>query len=135
MKKVLVFGTFDTFHYGHFSLFEQAKSYGDYLIVVVAKDKTVKKIKKHFPFKSENERLENLQKCELINEIRLGYEDNPYRIIKEIDPNIICLGYDQKTFTEELPKKLEKIGLSPEIYRLKSYKPKNYHSSIINVKH
>lgn len=135
MKKVLVFGTFDNLHSGHFSLFKQVKSYGDYLIVVVARDKTVKKIKNHQSSKNEAERLKDLQKCELVNEARLGYEDNPYRIIREIKPEIICLGYDQKAFTKDLPKELEKMGLKTKIYRMKPHRPKKYHSLIINVRH
>ena len=63
MKKVLIFGTFDGLHLGHLNFFEQAKEYGDYLIVVVARDKTVKRIKNRFPSKNEVERLRILQRC------------------------------------------------------------------------
>jgi len=130
MKKVLIFGTFDGFHPGHLSLFEQAKQYGDYLIVVVARDKTVKKIKNRFPSRNEMERLETLQKCKLINEARLGYEAHPYKIIREINPDVICLGYDQTTFTGDLPKELEKMKLAIKIYRMKPFQPEKYHSLI-----
>jgi len=41
-KKVMVFGTFDIFHPGHRSFLNQAKKYGNYLIVVVARDKQSK---------------------------------------------------------------------------------------------
>ena len=135
MKKVLVFGTFDGLHLGHLDLFKQAKNYGDYLIVVIARDKTVKKIKNHLPSKKETKRLKDIQKCKLVNEARLGYKDNPYRVIKEISPDVICLGYDQKAFTEDLPKELEKMGLQIRLYRMKPHKPKEYHSFIINVRH
>lgn len=135
MKKVLIFGTFDGLHPGHLNFFEQAKKYGDYLIVVVARDKTVKKMKNRFPLRNEMERLGTLQKCKLINEARLGYEDNPYGIIEEIAPDVICFGYDQKTFTENLPKELEKMSLSTKIYRMKPYKPKEYHSIILDNKY
>ncbi len=135
MKKVLVFGTFDGLHLGHLDLFKQAKNHGDYLIVVVARDKTVKKIKNHLLSKKETERLKDVQKRKLVDEARLGYKDNPYRVIKEINPDVICLGYDQKAFTEDLLKELEKMGLSPKICRMKPYKPKEYHSFIINVRH
>lgn len=136
MKKVLVFGTFDGLHPGHFSLFKQAKNYGDYLIVVVARDKTVKKIKNHLPSKTETERLRDVQKCKLVNEARLGYKDNPYRVIKEINPDVICLGYDQKAFTENLPRELEKMGrLKTKVYRMKPYQPAKYHSFYINARH
>ena len=38
-------GTFDLVHAGHVSYLEQAKKYGDYLIVVVARDETVEEEK------------------------------------------------------------------------------------------
>ena len=38
MKKVITYGTFDLFHYGHLKILERAKSYGDYLIVAVSSD-------------------------------------------------------------------------------------------------
>jgi len=42
------------------------------------------------------------------------------------------LGYDQKVFTENLSKELEKIGLKIKIYRMKPYKPERFHSVIIS---
>ena len=130
MKKVLIFGTFDGLHPGHLNFFEQAKKYGDYLIAVIARDKTVKKIKNRFPSRNEVERLGTLQRCQLINEARLGYEAHPYGSIEEINPDVICLGYDQKTFTENLPKELEKMSLSTKIYKMKPFQPEKYHSLI-----
>ena len=38
MKKVLTYGTFDLFHYGHLRLLERAKALGDYLVVAVSTD-------------------------------------------------------------------------------------------------
>jgi len=38
MKKVITYGTFDLFHYGHLRILQRAKSYGDYLIVAVSSD-------------------------------------------------------------------------------------------------
>lgn len=134
MKKVMVFGTFDGLHPGHISFFKQAKKYGDYLIVVVAKDKTVKETKNHLPYFNESERLRGVADCGLADEAKLGYTDDHFKIIKEIKPDIICLGYDQKSFTEELPGELEKMGLKIEIRRMKPHKPEKYHSSLINKK-
>ena len=132
MKKILVFGTFDGLHSGHFNLFKQDRKYGNYLVVVVARDKTVKKIKKYLPSKNEGERLKDLQRYNLIDETKLGENKNPYKIIEKIKPDIICLGYDQTHFTNDLSKKLKKIKLKTQIFRLRPYKPKKYHSSIIN---
>ncbi|PIP23626.1 MAG: FAD synthase [Candidatus Nealsonbacteria bacterium CG_4_10_14_0_2_um_filter_38_17] len=132
MRKVLVFGTFDGLHQGHLCFFKQAGKKGDYLIVVVARDITVKKVKNHLPIRNEKRRLKEVQQCKLVNEAILGHKNNPYRIIEEINPDVICLGYDQKTFTKDLSKELRKMGLKTKIYRMNSYKPKKLHSMFIN---
>jgi FAD synthetase len=131
-RKVLVFGTFDGVHSGHLNFFKQAQKYGDYLIVVVARDDTVKKIKGNFPFRSEEERVKDIQECKIVNEVKLGSDkSNPYKILKVIKPDVICLGYDQKVFTENLPKKIKELKLKTKIFRMKPYKTKRFHSSII----
>lgn len=38
MKKVITYGTFDLFHYGHLRILKRAKALGDYLIVAVSTD-------------------------------------------------------------------------------------------------
>lgn len=38
MKRVITYGTFDLFHYGHLRLLQRAKLMGDYLIVAVSTD-------------------------------------------------------------------------------------------------
>ena len=38
MKKVITYGTYDLFHYGHLRILERAKELGDYLIVAVSTD-------------------------------------------------------------------------------------------------
>ena len=133
MTKILVFGTFDGLHEGHVNFFMQALEHGDYLSVVVGRDSTVFKTKKKFPKHKEIERLKAVQDCKLVNEARLGNEGNdPYKIIKEINPDIICLGYDQTHFVDRLEKKIEDMGLKIKIQRLKSYKPEQFKSSLLN---
>ena len=134
MRKVLVFGTFDCLHLGHLNFLKQAKKHGDYLIVVIARDVTVKKIKNRSPFRNEKERLKEVRNYKLVDKVALGYKNNPYKIIKEMNPDVICLGYDQKAFTKDLPKELRKKGLKIKIYRLKPYKPKKFHSMLITKK-
>ena len=134
MKKILVFGTFDGLHEGHRDFFRQAKEYGDYLVVVVGRDSTVQRTKNKLPKFNEQERLKAVQECKFVNEARLGNEgNNPYKIIEEVNPKIICLGYDQTHFTDKLSQKIKAIGLAIDIIRLKPYKPEVYHSSILNI--
>lgn len=136
MKKVMVFGTFDGLHEGHLDFFKQAKEHGDFLIAVAGRDVNIKKIKGHFPKKRDRERLTDLQRCKLVDKPVLGYEDDPYRIIEALRPEVICLGYDQSSFSKNLKKELEKRGLNIKILRLKPFKPNEFHSSILkNKKH
>ena len=58
MKKVLIFGTFDIVHMGHLHIFKKAKEYGEVLIVSLARDKNVEKIKGIGSFYNEKERKE-----------------------------------------------------------------------------
>lgn len=131
MKRVLVFGTFDGLHRGHISFFEQAKKLGDYLAVVVARDVTVNEVKGHFPKRSELLRLRAVRQCKLVNEAVLGNIGNPYEIIKKIKPDIIGLGYDQQTFTENLTEALRTAGIGAKVIRLKPFSAETYHSSVI----
>ncbi len=134
MTKVLAFGTFDGLHEGHKDFFRQAKEYGDYLVVVVGRDSTIIKTKTRLPKLNEQERLKAVRECGLVDEARLGNEgNNPYKVIEEVQPRIICLGYDQTHFTEKLASKIKEMGLHIDIIRLKSYKPEIYKSSILNV--
>ena len=130
MKKVMLFGTFDIFHEGHKNFLKQARAYGDYLIVVVARDETVKKVKKRLPQNSEDIRLKNIKESDLADEVVLGSLENKYKAIEKYKPDVICLGYDQGTFTENLREKLKELGLGEtKIIRLEAYHPEKYKSS------
>jgi len=94
MKKVMVFGTFDKLHKGHLSYFKQARRYGNFLVAVVARKKTVKKIKGKFPRDSEKTRLLNVKKY--ADKTVLGNLKDRYKVIKQFKPSTICLGYDQE---------------------------------------
>lgn len=131
MKKVLLYGTFDIVHKGHLDFMRQAKENGDFLIIIVARDKNVKKIKGRMSMHDENKRLNDVKKAGIADKVMLGSLNNPYDAIMEIKPDIICLGYDQIAYTESLSEELEKRNLYPKIIRLNAYKPHKYKSSII----
>src|SRR3989339_2153850 len=98
MKKVLVFGTFDIFHYGHLQLLKQAKKLGDQLTVVIARDENVIKIKKIKPYHTEKERMEIMKSLKMIDSAILGDKKDVYKVIKQEKPDVIALGYDQNVF-------------------------------------
>ena len=131
MVKVLCFGSFDVLHLGHKYYLREAKKLGDYLIVVIARDKTIKKIKGKDSKYSQVERIEHVKKVDCVDEVVLGNEVDldPYEIIEKINPDIIALGYDQNSYSENLAEILKKRGMNPKIVRLKPYKKHIYKSS------
>ncbi len=124
----ICFGTFDNLHPGHLDFFRQAKEKCDYLYVVVARAENVKKIKGNYPQQGEGRRLNKVSQTPGIDKAFLGDIKDKYRLIREISPRVIFLGYDQEINLEEL-KKIH----SGEIIRLNSYIPEVYKSSKINV--
>lgn len=130
-KKVMVFGTFDCFHAGHESLFEQAKQLGDYLIVIVARDETVKNIKGEYPKYPEKERLNIVKQHRLVDKAVLGEIGDKHKVVLKYRPDFIALGYDQFTFTYRLEKILIDAKINAEIHRLKAFKPEIFKSSLL----
>lgn len=131
MTKVLVTGTFDLLHPGHLYLLKQAKKRGDFLMVVVARDATVKKVKGRKPLNNEKQRLNRLRRLKIADRAILGRYGDKLKIIEKLRPDIICLGYDQKVFTKNLKKELRQRGRRPTIVRLKPFKPHLYKSSML----
>jgi len=117
MVRVVATGVFDIIHLGHVHFLEKAKDLGDELVVIVARDKTARKMK-HEPITSEGMRVELVQSLKPVDRAVLGYEDDMYRIISEVRPDIIALGYDQKFDEKELECELKKRGLTVRIVRL-----------------
>jgi len=132
MVKVMAFGSFDILHEGHKHYLREAKSRGDELIVIVARDENIKKFKGNKPTHNENYRLAQVKKLSFIDEAVLGNKEDIFKVLEEYKPDIICLGYDQKTTDEEkLKKELEKRHLKAEIYREGSHEPEKYKSSLL----
>lgn len=132
----MVFGVFDLFHPGHKNFLEQAKTKGNFLIAVIARDRTVLENKKRKPVQSEKERQAAVKKSGLVDKAVLGNLKNKYTIIKKYKPDAICLGYDQTFFVEKLRPELFKMGLKKaKIIRLKPYLPQVFKSSKIRAKY
>ena len=93
MKKLLTFGVFDYFHYGHLKLFEHAKEHGDYLIVAMQDGDYIKKFKP-----DANVLYTTQQRYEMLSALRIVDEVIVYQSvaedIKKIDFDILVLGED-----------------------------------------
>ncbi len=125
-KKVVCAGTFDHLHKGHIDFLKQAKSLGDELIVIVARDETVKRIKGFLPTHEERTRRNDVEDTGVPDIVVLGNLDTDlFNILKELEPDIIALGYDQRVSEEEIAKRFPKC----KVIRLASFQPEKYKSS------
>lgn len=111
MTRVMASGVFDIIHPGHISYLEQAKSYGDELIVVIANDDTVRR-SKHEPVTPEAMRARIVGALKPVDKAIVGGRGDLMDTVRYVRPDIIVLGYDQKFTEDELRSKLEASGLN-----------------------
>ena len=128
----MVFGTFDMIHAGHEDLFRQARALAPdpYLIVSLARDGAVARIKGASARHSEAERLASVRAHTLVDEAVLGDAVGYLDHIAAIAPDVIALGYDQEgEYVKDLERDLRARGLPTRIVRLVSFKPEEYKTS------
>lgn len=131
--KIMVFGTFDGLHLGHLNFFKQAKKLAKnaHLVVSIARDKNVFKIKGARPRLNEQKRFELVKKSKLVDEVVLSGIKNYLPHIKKIAPDFIALGYDQYAYVKDLKKDLKDAGLTTKVVRMKPYQEHIYKNSLL----
>ncbi len=96
-KKRIVFtnGCFDILHVGHVKYLQEAKSYGDVLIVGLNSDSSVRELKGPTrPVNTQDDRAYILASLEAVDFVVMFSEDTPYELIKNISPDILVKGGD-----------------------------------------
>ena len=131
MTTVMTFGTFDGIHKGHEYYLQKAKEFGDFLVVVVARDETAQQVKGKLPTYREHQRLQHVQDLGIADCVVLGNPGDKLQVVVQHKPDVICLGYDQRSFTDSLREKLQKRSLNPKIIRVAAFKPEIYKSSLL----
>ena len=119
---VLASGVFDLVHYGHIRFIEEAKKLGgenSRLVVIVARDKTVKRLKGRRPIIPEDQRRAVVESLKPVDEAILGYEDLSFEeTIAKIKPDIIAVGYDQRSIENDVRAFIKARGLTIEVVRV-----------------
>ena len=94
-KIVFTNGCFDILHVGHVKYLEEAKSYGDVLILGLNSDESVRRLKGSTrPVNTENDRAYILASLEAVDYVVKFYDDTPYELIKAVQPHILVKGGD-----------------------------------------
>ena len=133
VKTVLTSGAFDLLHYGHIHLLEEAKKLGgpdSRLVVIVARDETINKLKGKPPVIPEDQRRAVIEALKVVDEALLGYEDiNMSKVINLIKPDIIAVGYDQQNIENMTNIIIEKQKLSIKVIKLGKFGKSELNSS------
>ncbi|RLG52889.1 MAG: FAD synthase [Thermoproteota archaeon] len=127
-KRVLVGGCFDIIHPAHIKMLTKAREIageGGELIVVIARDRNVRRLKGRDPIVPEESRRFIVENLKPVDKAVLGSSgDDLLKIVCEIKPDVIALGYDQPFDENELKQALLARGLEVEVIRLPKYNAK-----------
>jgi len=96
-KIVFTNGCFDILHRGHFDYLRRSKSLGNFLIVGLNSDDSVRSLKGNDrPINNQNIRAENLSKLDYIDAVIIFNEETPEKLINLLLPDILTKGGDYK---------------------------------------
>ena len=120
IKVVLTGGVYDIIHPGHIHTLKNSKQEGDLLIVSIARDSRVIKIKGRKPINNERRRTILVSSIRYVDFTLLGSKGDIFGVVKKIKPNIITIGYDQTHQISELRRRVKINNLSIKIKKLDS---------------
>ena len=112
MKKVITYGTYDLFHYGHQRLLERSKALGDYLIVGVTTDNFDLERGKMSTCNNVMERIEAVKASGLADQIIIEeYKGQKIDDIQKYGVDIFAIGSDWKGYFDYLKEYCEVVYL------------------------
>ena len=90
-------GCFDILHRMHIELLKFCKSRGDYVVVGLNSDASVKALKgDKRPINKEDDRKYVLESLKFVDEVIIFEEETPFNLVKELRPDEIVKGGDYK---------------------------------------
>lgn len=97
-KIVFTNGCFDILHPGHVDYLCQARDSGDFMVLGLNTDNSVRKLNKapNRPVNDENSRALVLAGLACVDAIVLFDEETPYQLIKFLQPDVLVKGDDYK---------------------------------------
>ncbi len=94
-KVVFTNGCFDILHLGHQTYLNQSKALGDFLIVAINSDESVKSLKgDDRPINNQELRSKNLLNLDCVDEVVVFSEKTPLKLIEFLLPDVLTKGGD-----------------------------------------
>lgn len=108
-------GCFDLLHQGHVHLLEESSKLGNYLVVGINSDDSVKRLKGSTrPVINQWERKLALEALPVVDKVIIFYEDTPLHTIQQLQPDIITKG-DDYAVEDVVGNELAKVVIIPRI--------------------
>ncbi len=131
--KVLASGVFDLLHYGHIRFLEEAKKLGGKdakLVVIVASDETVTRIKGRPPIIPEDQRRAVIESLKVVDEAHIGYKEQDLdKVLATIKPDIVAVGHDQTGVEAELKRVIAEKGYKTRVEKVGRFGKEDLNSS------
>lgn len=132
-KTVLTSGAFDLLHPGHLKMLEEAKRKGGpgaRLVVVLARDETVRRNKGRDPVFNERLRKYMVSMLKPVDEVILGSKPFSFeKIIRRVKPDVVVFGYDQVELMEKFKKFCKEKNIDVKIVKARRYRVRELDSS------
>lgn len=132
--KTLVFtnGCFDILHIGHVRYLKESSKYGDYLMIGINSDSSVKKLKGELrPVNKENDRAELLSELGFVDFVTIFDDNTPINLIKMLEPSVYTKGADYTI--ETLPEAQTVLNYGGKIEFINLVEGKSTTSIIKNI--
>jgi FAD synthetase len=133
MTTVLAAGVFDLLHYGHIRYLEEAKKIGGEnarLVVIVARDETVRSLKGSDPIIPEDQRRAVIEALKVVDEALLGFENMDLaRVLLQVHPDIVVVGHDQDAIRAQVEKINKAREMHIKIVQIKQFGEDDLNSS------
>lgn len=117
MVRVMATGVFDLLHVGHLHYLRKARALGDELVVIIARDARVREMK-HEPVVAEEQRREMVEALKPVDRALLGDEEDIYRSVERVRPDVIALGWDQEFDPDEVAAECRRRGHPVRVERV-----------------
>src|ERR1700732_2101859 len=89
-KIVFTNGCFDLLHVGHVRYLKEARGLGDYLVVALNSDASVRSLKgPERPVQSQDDRAEILSSLSFVDAVTIFDEPTPLELIQLLTPNVL----------------------------------------------
>jgi len=119
LKRIVATGTFDLLHPGHLYYLEESRRLGDELYVIIARDANVRHKPK--PVIPEDQRMKMVGALKPVDHAVLGDLHDMFRPIREIQPAVITIGFNQHFDEARLVADLRARGINSEVVRIGQY--------------